>query len=166
MLQRTAERIHVLLRELADHFRAQRTNPHGISSVLDVIQKCCTLCKALDRAPPLIYTRPGGGQPVIISLQAWLREQFEAFVEAHMQWTIFPSPNSTEPRMPTIALSLRSDLSHALAILEPYINLDAHAMLDAVVVRELGAIDNAGPRPPLSRPAVDAAHALTATPWM
>ena len=145
MLQRMAERIHALLLELAEHFRAQRSNPHGVASVLDVIQKACTLCKALDRARSITYTLPGGQQPVTISLQAWLREQFETFVHRHMRWIIFPSSSSIEPRTPTAALSLLADLSHALAVLEPYIHLDAHAMLNAVVVRELGALESAGP---------------------
>ena len=154
MMQRMGERIHSLLRELADHFRSQRTNPHGVGSILDVVQKCCTLCKALDTAQPIVYHR-STGPPVSISLQAWLREQFEGFVEGHVQWILFPSPNSTEPRMPTIALSLFADLSHALAVLEPYINLDAHAMLDAVVVRELGALEVAGPDVVANEPEVD-----------
>ena len=93
MLERMADRINTLLRELAEHFRAQRSNPHGVPSVLDTIHKATTLCQALDSSPPLIYSRPNG-PPVSVNLQAWLREQFEDMVEAHVKWIVFPSPSS------------------------------------------------------------------------
>ena len=88
---------------------AFQLKPHGVASILDVVQRCTTLCKALDRAPALAYARPAGGAAVSISLQEWLREQFEGFVDGHVQWIVFPSPRATEPRLPTTARQLPTE---------------------------------------------------------
>ena len=141
LLEQLASRFHYLLNSLCFYMRKQRAEPRTPAPVADAPHQICTLCQCLDSAPALDCLRARRR----VNLQSWLRHLLEQFVDACLGWVLFERPESNTPRLPSLSLELLSDLSHTLSILEPYTSLNLHAIIDAAVVRSLGALDSAPP---------------------
>lgn len=127
-------------------FRQQRLEPKTAPPP-DLMYQASMLCAALDGAEPLASAQSGVHRR--LCLQGWLRERFELFVGGSLPPLLFPPttalrvPPTTardEPHPPTTALSLLSDLSHALDALAPYTRLNLRAILDGAIARELGGM--------------------------
>ena len=74
-MKRLGERICELMKALTEHFRVQRAEPSLAMAAGDASHQLTTLCKALDRAPPLVAGNTR------VNLQSWLREVVEGYVE-------------------------------------------------------------------------------------
>ena len=147
--RRLALQVRTLLKSLIEHFRSQQTDPHSSVQVLDVSQQLCALCHVIDMAPSLeeiSRDRPhsldaAAGRPCRVDcLKASSRSCHRSHISRRI---VFSSPDAPAPsrarRRPLHSFFL-PDLTHAPAIIEPYINLDVHGMLDNIIVwKERGA---------------------------
>ena len=155
-LQQLDKRLCYLIDICASHFHAQRTSGRAPDSVDmgSASHQLCTLCAALDAAPPLTVARAR------LSMREWLREHVEHKLQREVASMLLDSSGSLLP--PRAAYERLLDLSHALALARHYVRIDLHEALNMTLAREFGAFEMVSPEAAEKAEAAAAAAPATA----